>query len=239
MTWMDHALVGAFAVLWPVWGLLGHEKYKARVRAGFPGTRLAAYSQVMILEWLFVTAACALWIHLARDWSWIGLVGLGTPASWWAMGVAAVLAALLLAQSAQVARSPETHLKLRGSLVSFAEVLPVDRSDFTGFLAVSITAGVCEEILYRGLLGWYFGQWLGVWGGQAAAVLMFGAAHAYLGARASIRTLLAGAVAAGLYLWCGSLLPSILLHAVIDISSGWMAYEVLRERPTVPSAAGA
>jgi membrane protease YdiL (CAAX protease family) len=41
--------------------------------------------------------------------------------------------------------------------------------------------------------------------------------------------MVAGAAAAGLYLWSGSLIPSMLLHALIDLSSGWMGYIVLAE----------
>ena len=63
----------------------------------------------------------------------------------------------------------------------------------------------------------------------AFPVALFGAAHLYQGAAGALGATLVGAVAAGLYLWCGSLVPSMLLHAAIDLSSGWMAYEVLRE----------
>ncbi len=109
-------------------------------------------------------------------------------------------------------------------------MVPVQRSDLTGFVAVSITAGVCEEILFRGVLPWYLAGYLGAWGAQAAALVLFAAGHLFLGAQGALRALLAGAAFAGLYLWSGSLVPSIVLHALVDISSGWMAYEVLRER---------
>ncbi len=79
------------------------------------------------------------------------------------------------------------------------------------------------------MLGWYLAGHLGAWAAQAAAHVLFAAAHLFLGASGALRALLAGAAFAGLYLWSGSLVPSILLHALVDISSGWMAYEVLRE----------
>ncbi len=239
MTWMDHALVLAFALALPVYAYVNYEKFKARVRAGTPGERLGAYAEAMIEQWLLVSAAMALWIYLVRDWSWIGLQGLGSRETWFALGVAVLISAFFLLQSATVARRPETHDRVRGTLLSFAELLPAHRNELTGFVALSLTAGVCEEILFRGVLGWYFGNWLGAWGGQGVAVVVFGAAHLYLGVVGAVRAILAGAACAGLYLWCGSLIPSILLHAVIDISAGWMAYEVMRERPSQSAAAKA
>ena len=231
MTWMDHALVLSCALAWPLRSYLEYAKFKARVRAGIPGERLAGYARAMITQWLLVAATTALWIHLGRDWQWLGLTGLSERDSWMALGVAVLLAAFFLLQSASVARRPEMHEQVRKTMRPVAELLPVERTDLTGFLALSVTAGVCEEILFRGLLGWYFGSWLGLWGGQAVALAIFAAAHAYLGVGGAVRALIAGAAAAGSYVWSGSLVPSILLHAIVDISSGWMAYEVFHPRP--------
>jgi uncharacterized protein len=230
MTWMDHALVLLFAVVLPAWGCLAYRSYKERVRAGIPGARLAAYAEGMIQEWLLVAAVTALWIHQDRDWAWIGLAAPDSSAGALALAAAGLIGALLLLQSAVVARRPETHERVRAAMRSSIEAVPVQRSDLTGFVALSLTAGVCEEILFRGVLPWYLAGYLGQWGAHGAAVVVFGAAHLFLGAGGAVRALLTGAVLAALYLWSGSLVPSIVLHALVDISSGWMAYEVLRER---------
>jgi uncharacterized protein len=183
-----------------------------------------------IEQWLLVAAVTALWIHQDRDWTWIGLVAPDSLAGALANAAAGLVGALLLLQSSIVPRRPETHERVRDQIRPIIEMLPVQRSDLTGFVALSITAGVCEEILFRGLLTWYLAGSLGAWGAQAAAVVIFAAAHLFLGVQGALRALVAGAAFAGLYLWSGSLVPSMLLHALLDISSGWMAYEVLRER---------
>jgi membrane protease YdiL (CAAX protease family) len=233
---MDHLLVLGFAVVWPLAAVRGHARFVARVRAGVPGARLAAYAEATIIEWLLVALAVALWIHADRDFTCLGLVAPASRDGYLALAVAVVIGALLAAQSGYVARRPETHTSARAAMARIVEVLPVHRSDLTGFIALSLTAGVCEEILFRGYLGWYLGEWLGPWGAQAVAVPIFAAAHLYGGIGGALRALAAGAVFAALYLWSGSLLPSILLHAVVDLTSGWMAYEVLRERPAAASS---
>lgn len=229
MTWFDFTFTLAIAVVWPAMALHQHRGYQARVRAGVPGARLAAYATGVITQWLLVATVVALWIHLARQWSDIGLARPAGWQGWAATSIALVLGGLLLAQSAMVARRPETHAQVRAAMANYAELLPVGRSDLSGFSALSITAGICEEVLFRGYLAWVLAHWLGIWGGQGGALLVFGVAHAYLGRGAVVRALLAGAATAGLYLWSGSLIPSMLLHALIDLSSGWLGYIVLAE----------
>jgi len=234
---MDHALAAAFALAWPLWVLRREGAYRETVRAGVPGARLAAYAGAMVTQWLFASAAVGLWIHRGRDWGEIGLRGLAGGRAWTGLLVAAVLGGFFLAQSAVVARRPALHDEVRAALLRYRELLPAHRSDLTGFLALSITAGVCEELLFRGLLPWYLGHGLPPWAAQAAALALFAAAHLYLGWMAVVRAFLAGGAAAGLYLWTGSLLPGMLLHAAVDAAGGWMAYAVAeaREAPVAPA----
>ncbi len=230
ITWIDHVLCAAFAVVWPLWAYRHHASYRAKVKARVPGERLAAYAEAMITQWLFAAAAVALWIQKSRDWNVLGLFGLDAGRIGLGLLLAAVLGGFFLAQGAFVARRPETHAQVRASVLPYVEILPAERNDLTGFIAVSLTAGVCEELLFRGLLPWYLAEWMSPWSAQLLALVVFGLAHSHLGVRAAVKAFLAGAVAAALYLWTGSLLPGMLLHATVDIASGWMAYEVLRER---------
>jgi membrane protease YdiL (CAAX protease family) len=229
MTLVDLLFAVGLALVWPAWTMRQYGAYLSRVRRRVPGARLAAYAQGMLTQWLLAAVVVVLWIHLARDWTDLGL---SMPAGWrgWAaLCLAAVLGGLLVAQSAVVARQPETHERVRAGLAAYAEILPVSRSDLSGFSALSITAGICEELLFRGYLPWYLAHWFGTWGAQAAALFVFALAHSYLGRGAVVRALLAGGVAAGLYLWSGSLIPSMVLHVLLDLSSGWLGYIVLAE----------
>lgn len=245
MTWLDLVFTIGFAVLWPAWAMRSHGAYLARVRTGVPGARLAGYAQGAIVQWLLAAAVVALWVHLAREWSDIGMARPVGWQGWAATGIALGLGGLLLLQSAMLSRRPESHAQVRAAMAGYAELLPVRRSDLSGFSALSVTAGICEELLFRGYLAWVLAHWLGAWGGQGGALIVFAVAHAYLGRTAILRALLAGAVVAGLYLWSGSLIPGMILHTLIDLSSGWMGYSVLAEdagggqgRPAATAATG-
>ena len=45
------------------------------------------------------------------------------------------------------------------------------------FGGVSLTAGFCEEFLYRGYFIWVLAPWLGWWGAAAVSLLFFAVSH--------------------------------------------------------------
>ena len=104
------------------------------------------------------------------------------------------------------------------------------------FSGVAITAGICEEVLYRGYLLWYL-QSLGLGrGAVVVAIVAFGLAHAYQGIRGSVVTGVTGAVFMGLYLLTGSLVAPIVLHATVDLANGLMAYRLLQRTEAAASS---
>jgi membrane protease YdiL (CAAX protease family) len=88
------------------------------------------------------------------------------------------------------------------------------------FAVVGVTAGVCEEWLYR---GFFLAVLAAVVPGLPAALLVllaavaFGVAHAYQGLPGVLTTGVLGGVLAAVYLSSGSLLLPVLLHALIDL----------------------
>jgi uncharacterized protein len=99
-------------------------------------------------------------------------------------------------------------------------LLPRTRSERRLFTVVGLTAGVCEEWLYR---GFFLAVVAALSGGLpvpalvAIAAVAFGVAHAYQGWTGVVSTGVLGGVMALLYLGTGSLLVPVLLHAAIDL----------------------
>jgi membrane protease YdiL (CAAX protease family) len=119
-----------------------------------------------------------------------------------------------------------------GKLEAF---LPKTGEQLCWGVAVSIFAGLCEEIAYRGYLIPYVRFWLPEWPALAAAALLFGLAHLYQGAAGTLVTALLGFAFGYLFVETGSLVLPILLHAAVDISTMVTAWIVLRP----PAANGA
>jgi membrane protease YdiL (CAAX protease family) len=115
---------------------------------------------------------------------------------------------------------------LREALGSSDALLPRTASERTGFVFVSLTAGICEEFLYRGFVLWYFSSQLGTFAGAVAATLLFGFAHVYLGWNHVFRTARIGVIFMLVVLSCGSLIPAMIMHAVMDLVAGDLGYRL-------------
>jgi membrane protease YdiL (CAAX protease family) len=207
-------------------------RLRADVAAGKPSARLSAYRRGVLAEWGFTIAAIAIWTAFARPWS---AMRLGLPHGWrLAVGLLFVLAGvgLVVLQLWSVARLPvERRVRARPKLRNVAFILPHTAREQRWFLALSVTAGICEELLYRGYLPWFFAPWLGSVGAMALVVLLFGIGHAYQGRSGAVRATLAGAFMAALVLVTNSLIPAMIVHALIDIGSGTIGYWLLRDYP--------
>jgi membrane protease YdiL (CAAX protease family) len=90
------------------------------------------------------------------------------------------------------------------------------------WIAVALTAGVCEEFLYRGWLLSLIATASGsLWIALVASSIVFGFAHAYQGRNGILGASVLGIVMGGVFLFSRTLLPGQILHAAIDLNSGF------------------
>ena len=201
-----------------------------------PRARFRGYRRVIVGQWLFAAAAFAIWTSQARPFV---AMRLAMPTGWrlgLALGLVTLMVALTIVQLRSVLRVPrERRAKIGERFGAVRTILPHTRREYVAFLALSTTAGFCEELLYRGYLAWFLAPWLGDIGGMVAVVIAFGLGHSYQGRRGAIKATLAGAVMAAIVLATGSLIPAMIIHALVDAGSGTVAWLVLREpAPSVP-----
>ncbi len=82
---------------------------------------------------------------------------------------------------------------------------------------------VCEEIVFRGYLIWYFSQFAPSHWAVLLSSLAFGLAHSYQGLWANVLTTgSVGLVAALLYVFSGSLWLAMAFHVYLDLNQGRM-----------------
>lgn len=98
---------------------------------------------------------------------------------------------------------------------------PQNRWELLLFMGVAVTAGICEEIMFRG----YLQQQLGIWTrstalGVVLSAILFCAGHAYQGWFLASQVGLLGLMLGMLAAWRKSLRPGIIAHGVQDIISG-------------------
>ncbi len=89
------------------------------------------------------------------------------------------------------------------------------------WLAVCLTAGFCEEVIFRGFFQRQFASLTGNrWGGVVLQALLFGAAHGYQGLRRMAQIAVFGALFGVLVLLRKSLRPGMMAHAWQDALAG-------------------
>src|SRR6266851_877068 len=103
-------------------------------------------------------------------------------------------------------------------------MLPHGGIELTLWIALSVTAGICEETIFRGYLQ---RQFMALTQSAPAGILLsaaaFGAAHAYQGFRMVILIGLYGGMFGILAYWRGSVRPGMIAHAWNDSWNGMLA----------------
>jgi membrane protease YdiL (CAAX protease family) len=175
--------------------------------------------------WGMALSVLIAWWYAERSYTLLGLT-FGAPGTLMA-SIAVVV--LIVAVGARLHR---LYLRLYEKS-TVIELLPRTPREFRLFSMLAVSAGITEEIFYRGYLIWYLQQFMSLSAAAVVSTLWFAAAHAYQGARAVVVITLLGGVLAGLYVWSGSLLAPIVLHAIIDLYAGVTGYRMLSAKPSV------
>ncbi|WP_017585097.1 CPBP family intramembrane glutamic endopeptidase [Nocardiopsis ganjiahuensis] len=202
-------LVAYLVLCEPRWGKAWFERMK-RDRDVDPNAYTRFFGWGMVGSWLMaglVLVAVLMspqvtWAHvgLSFDGDWETLAGVLVG-----LGVAGAVLALL---AVKYGISPRILEDLR----------PRNRRERGYAAGASVTAGICEEIVFRGLfiaVGVSLG--LPVVAAAGLSLAVFTLAHLYQGPRAMAGVGVAGLALTFLYLSTGSLLLPIIAHAAVDL----------------------
>jgi uncharacterized protein len=151
-----------------------------------------------------------------------------------AIGGSAVLLILLWQRARRRASSaqPTTPSRWSRILPDFGALLPTTMRERMIFVLVALSAGLCEEVVFRAWLLDVLHQ-IGLRGlvlvGAASAV--FGLAHFYQGIFGIVVTGLLAVVFCGLYFAGGTLWVPIVIHAIVDLRAAVMPSPYAVNRP--------
>jgi membrane protease YdiL (CAAX protease family) len=209
--------------------------FRREIADGRADARVRGYRRVIVGQWAFAATALAIWISYGRS---AGALRMTAPSGWrlaLSITLVAVMVTLVFLQLRAVHRlSAARREAVRPRLGKVAFLVPHTRNEFRWFIALSATAGVCEELLFRGYLTWFLAPWLGTAGAFAAVVALFGIGHAYQGVKGATRATLAGAALTAIVAATGWLVPAMIVHALADAGSGTMGFWIFREeRPVI------
>ncbi|MGC1620176.1 MAG: CPBP family intramembrane glutamic endopeptidase [Candidatus Acidiferrum sp.] len=199
---------------------IGHKIFADQLSATANPNHVRFYVATLSYEWLMFllvvagvrrSGASALMV-LGEHWHSVRQVlrDIGIAAGFW------IVAAILLWIIGWLLR-----VAALGRNVS---MLPHGGIELTLWIALSVTAGICEETIFRGYLQ---RQFMALTQSAPAGILLsaaaFGAAHAYQGFRMVILIGLYGAMFGILAYWRGSVRPGMIAHAWNDSLNGVLA----------------
>ncbi len=171
---------------------------------------------------------------------------LGGPAGSRALRFVGLVAASILASAVLAALSARARTFYRrqvGGLGLARALLPRTPAAALRFIPVALTAGVCEELVFRGLVPYWTRHMLPAgtaypWMPVVVSAAMFGAMHVYQGWRGVALTGALGGALVLLTAATGSLLPAIAVHVLLDLRVA-LLFIVWRELPETHDAATA
>jgi len=213
---MHTILVLAVLGGWALW----HKISADHLSAGADGNRVRYYLVTILFEWLVVALVAAgvrrsggsLLSVFGEHWrsAWQVLRDIGIAIGFW------IAAAIILWGVGWLLRIAE-----RDSTVS---MLPQRGIELAVWIALSVTAGICEETVFRGYLQ---PQFMALTKSAPAGIVLsaatFGAAHAYQGLWMTILISVYGAMFGMLAYWRRSVRPGMIAHAWQDSLNGVLA----------------
>jgi membrane protease YdiL (CAAX protease family) len=231
LTWDGWLLTFVLSVVAPALGYLRFRKLIARGDQNFSTrTKLALYARVVSSQWVLVAVML---LVLARHGLSVGNAGERLGDRRLTFAVTGALVLILVVVSAVVLwrlRRATSHSSAAAG-GPWLTLAPASRAEMAAFVVVCATAGVCEELLYRGwLVSFLWAATGSAWAAVAVSSVVFGIGHAYQGATAILRTLFVGLQLAILFVVVGSLLPGQVLHTGVDLLAGVAASAALRRR---------
>lgn len=203
---------------YPVWDYFYLKKIKSNQL-----NKWKMYGEIVATQWILVAIFLVYWFstkHTFSDLFFIKkplfsldkdfLLSVGVGA-----GIGIIMIVLIISFSKNIREKISEGL----SDESIQFLLPANLKERVFFLLIAVTAGVCEEIIFRGAMFHYFNHLpfhLSIISIGIISSLLFGIVHLYQGWKGVLLTSYLGGIMFFLYMGTGSLWIPIAFHFLID-----------------------
>ena len=219
-------VVAGFLGVMVVWDLIE----RGRAAEAKPGGKHRTWLLTEVMLWSVAAVCTALWLASGRGLDQLGLV-MGEGATWLGAWVAVGLGTVyLIVTTALVALHPKIcedtmrQIETSGDTI---KMVPSTAGEGMHFHFLSITAGITEEVIFRGFLIGSLALIVGVPVASGLALVLFIGGHFYQGPSGMLRILPISVILTLMFVLSGSLIPGIILHALVDVFGGLaMGYAV-------------
>ena len=229
--WLDHILAFVFCIAIPFYGAI--QKRKGFHAISFNSEqKKRIYIAGSLSLFIMAAAVMVVWLLFQRPLAEIGLTQPRNFQSWWWMPIAFALVYLL--DTTVTLSSKKGIDKTVDDWKKRTPFLPTKNNELPEYFLLCFSAGVFEEIVYRGYLVnycWYLFE--GSNYQQVLAIFLpafaFSIAHFYQGGKAVLKIFVLAVFFGYLYIYSGSLLMVMILHFLVDAIGGLLTIKYMKE----------
>ena len=225
---LEWLLLVHLLAFFPLWELFRSGALRERLETN-PGEKVRVYRTICLQLWLPTLLLLALFGTGSLSVTELPVLAPVDTAQGIALFLLLAVMVYLGFALRRVVRDAGVRRQAAAALKDQAWALPATRREAAWFIGpVTLSAGICEELLYRAYLIQWLDQAMPIWAAVVLSSLLFGLMHAYQGPSGMIRTGAVGLVMAVIFVATGSLLVPIVLHIVVDAYAGALSWIALR-----------
>ncbi|MGJ8679818.1 CPBP family intramembrane glutamic endopeptidase [Paraglaciecola sp.] len=183
------------------------------------------YLEGIVILWLPVFF---LVVHLVFSPLSLASIGITWASHWQSISSVCILILIIvyfILSSFSLVKDEKSQISFAEQMSSLAWFMPRNKNQLVLFtLGLSVSAGVCEELIFRGYLLQLLTEYIGLLGAALLSSVIFGLCHLYQGWANVCRTGLIGLVFCGVYIFTETLIIPIILHIAMDVYGGINSY---------------
>ncbi|EID44022.1 CPBP family intramembrane glutamic endopeptidase [Parageobacillus thermoglucosidasius] len=177
------------------------------------------YVQIIFIQWVTVGIIALYWLMTHRDFQDLGFIThLEAIKDFLSFLVGFLFVLIINFIIIMNVKSIKEKLYQQLEVIEF--MLPEDFKERMLFVLVALTAGFCEEVMFRGFMFYYLKELpfhIPLFMIAIITSIIFGTAHLYQGWKNVIGTGLMGFSFACLYIYFGTIWAPIIVHTIIDL----------------------
>jgi membrane protease YdiL (CAAX protease family) len=230
--WVDHILAFLYCVIVPGFAAWQRSQSQTQSPVFFTSEqKKKIYISGSFSLMLLALAILAVWRVFERPVYELGFSAPVNFQSWWWLVVIFIF--IYIADAAVTLSSKNEINKAIEQWKKRTPFLPTKKSELPEYFLLCLSAGVFEEIIYRGYLVTYC-QYLFaglVWQQEISIILpafIFSVAHFYQGAKAVLKIFILAIFFGYIFVFSGSLLVVMLLHFLVDAAGGLLTIKYMR-----------
>lgn len=214
-----HAIVVLIGLIFPLYILLTYKKANDRLKND-KNYKVPYYKQLITIFWVLAGLVIA---STFLDPS----ITLNFYPTFNTIGIILAVAILVFIIALVVTSKIDTEEKAKSTIKKIKEVyhfLPKSRHEHMWFNALSITAGICEEVIFRLFMFSYISMYTNLVVAFLLTNFIFALTHIDTSKQNTFNAFLLGLLFTTIYYFTDNIWLPIVLHIAIDASLGYLGY---------------